>query len=255
VLISLLVVGLGWLSAHAMNQVDRDLRVLYTEYTLTATDLAHISADVMRYRATIIRALEAPTQGDFERITASLPHQRARIEQAVEQYAITSLRLVRDGGVETNVLQEVRDSLAAYFLAASRTEALLTQVWLARTPEEAAAFRHQAELHAADNAGPKLVRVSLALDQLLASVAEVAKDMRNEGSTAIRLISLTLIAGSLLLAWLNLFSQESAGSRNVAGPLTPESETRVAGMDYSGKKADSVTGIVSDGGKYIHDRG
>jgi hypothetical protein len=46
---------------------------MYTEYTLGVTDLARISADVMRYRNTIIRALEADRQKDFERITESLP--------------------------------------------------------------------------------------------------------------------------------------------------------------------------------------
>jgi len=46
---------------------------MYTEYTLGVTDLVHISADVMRYRNTIIRALEADRQKDFERITESLP--------------------------------------------------------------------------------------------------------------------------------------------------------------------------------------
>ena len=45
---------------------------MYTEYTLGAADLAHISADVMRYRNTIIRALEAGSRKDFERITESL---------------------------------------------------------------------------------------------------------------------------------------------------------------------------------------
>ena len=58
VLISLLVAGLGWFAAQALQQVDRDLRILYTEYTVAATDLAHVLADVMRYRTTIIRALE-----------------------------------------------------------------------------------------------------------------------------------------------------------------------------------------------------
>ena len=55
--ISLLIAGLGWLSGQALSSVDQDLRIMYTEYTLGATDLAHISADVMRYRNTIIRAL------------------------------------------------------------------------------------------------------------------------------------------------------------------------------------------------------
>ena len=77
--ISLLIAGLGWLSGQALSRVDQDLRIIYTEYQLGATDLAHISADVMRYPNTIIRALDADSRKDFERITESLPAQRARI--------------------------------------------------------------------------------------------------------------------------------------------------------------------------------
>jgi hypothetical protein len=83
----LLIAGLGWLSGGALSRVDQDLRIMYTEYTLGAADLAHISADVMRYRNTIIRALEAGSRKDFERITESLPGQRARVQLAVDRYA------------------------------------------------------------------------------------------------------------------------------------------------------------------------
>lgn len=78
-----MIAGLGLMGARALSQVDQDLRIMYTEYTLGATDLAHISADIMRFRTTIIRALEAPIKKDFDRITASLPDQRARIQHAL----------------------------------------------------------------------------------------------------------------------------------------------------------------------------
>ena len=84
---ALLIAGLGWMSGGALSRVDQDLRIMYTEYTLGAVDLAHISADVMRYRNTIIRALEAGSQKEFERITESLPGQRARVQLAVDRYA------------------------------------------------------------------------------------------------------------------------------------------------------------------------
>jgi hypothetical protein len=60
---------------------------MHVESTLGATDLGHISADVMRHRNTIIRALEADSQKDFERITAFLPAQRARMQHTVDRYA------------------------------------------------------------------------------------------------------------------------------------------------------------------------
>jgi chemoreceptor-like protein with four helix bundle sensory module len=217
-LVSLLVAALGLLGARELSQVDQDLRIMYTEYTLAAADLAHISADVIRYRTTIVRALEAPTKKDFERITASLPDQRARIQHAVDRYAAASLRVSRSGRSEPQDLEAVRESLDAYFSAASRTVNLLVQLWVAGSPEEAAELRSKAELHAADNAGPKLIQVSLALDRLLETVADVAKDMRDEGSRTIRQTSAALIAGSLLIALLNLFLPPTSSGRSTPAP-------------------------------------
>ena len=215
VLISVLIAGLGLMVAQALSQIDRDLRIMYTEYTLAATDLAHISADIIRYRTTVIRALEAPTKKDFERITASLPEQRARIQHAIDRYAAASLRVSRSGRSEPEDLQAVRESLDAYFAAASRTNSLLVQLWLAKSPQEAAQLRSQAEHHAADNSGPKLIQVSLALDRLLETVADVAKDMREEGTRVIRATSAALTIGSVLIAFLNLLVKlptESSGA-------------------------------------------
>lgn len=214
VVVSILIVGLGLTAARALSQVNQDITVMYAEYTLGATELAHIMADVMRFRTTIIRALEAQTKQEFERITASLPEQRAHIQHALDRYAAASLRVSRSGRSEEQDLRAVKNSLDAYFQAASQTMTLLTQMWIAPTPEEAAALRHQAEVHAADNAGPKLIQVSLALDRLLETIAEVAKDMRDEGTQTLRETSSALVFGSLLIAFLNLFS----GSRPQPGP-------------------------------------
>ena len=91
-----------------------DLRIMYAEYTLGATDLAHISADVKRYQPTIIRALEVDGQKDFERITEPLPTQRAGISMpwtgmrllgsAFHGAAAVSRKISRQfGGVSTSI--------------------------------------------------------------------------------------------------------------------------------------------------------
>ena len=149
-IISILIAGLGWLSGQALSQIDQDLRIMYTEYTLGAADLAHISADVMRYRNTIIRSLEADSRKDFERITESLPTQRARIQHAVDRYAAAGLRVSRSGRSEEKDIQAVRESLDQYFSAASKTIQLLTMQWGASSQQEAVDLRRKAELHAAD---------------------------------------------------------------------------------------------------------
>lgn len=233
VLVSVLIGALGLMGARALSQVDQDLRIMYTEYTLGATDLAHISANVMRYRTTIVRALEAPTQKDFERITKSLPDQRARIQHAVDRYAAATLRVSRSGRSEPQDIQAVRESLDAYFAAASRTIALLSQEWIAGSSQEAAELRHKAEVHAADNAGPKLIQVSLALDRLLETVADVAKDMRDEGTRTIRATSATLIIGSLLLAILNLFMRRAPPQGGAADRLSSVHPERQQAPSFS----------------------
>lgn len=204
-LISVLIAGLGWYSGQALSQVDQDLRIMYTEYTLGAADLAHISADTMRYRNTIIRALEADSQKDFERITESLPVQRAKIQHAIDRYAAAGLRVSRSGRSEPEDIESVRRSLDQYFSAASTTIQLLTQEWTANAPAERETLRRKAEEHASDNAGPKMIQVSLALDHLLDTVADVAKDMRDEGTKTIQASSMTLVAGSFFIALLNLY--------------------------------------------------
>ncbi|HMU55270.1 MAG TPA: MCP four helix bundle domain-containing protein, partial [Nitrospira sp.] len=156
--VSILIAGLGWLSGQALSRVDQDLRIMYTEYTLGAADLAHISADVMRYRNTIIRALEADSRKEFERITESLPTQRARIQQAVDRYAAAGLRVSRSGRSEPEDIEAVRRSLDQYFSAASTTVQLLTQEWTAAAQSEREVLGRKAEEHAADNAGPKMIQ-------------------------------------------------------------------------------------------------
>ncbi len=223
VLVSILIAGLGLLAAQALGRVNQDITLMYAEYTLGATELAHISADAMRYRNTIIRAVEAPSRQDFERITAGLPEQRARIQHSIDRYAAASLRVSRSGRSEEIDMRAVKDSLDAYFHAASKTMTLLTQMWIAATPQEAAALRHEAEIHAADNAGPKMIQISLALDRLLETVAEVAKDMRDEGTQVLRETSTVLVVGSLLIALLNLFMGRSPASTRPAESPAPGS--------------------------------
>lgn len=221
ILISLLIGALGWYGGQALSQIDQDLRIMYTEYTLGAADLAHISADVMRYRNTIIRALQADSKKEYERITESLPAQRARIQHAVDRYAAAGLRVSRSGRSEPEDIEAVRRSLDQYFSVASTTEQLLTQEWNATSAAEREALRRKAEEHASDNAGPKMIQVSLALDRLLDTVADVAKDMRDEGTKTIQFSSLFLVGGSFFIAFLNLY----LGNRRAREEPPPGSDT------------------------------
>ncbi len=241
-IVSLLIAGLGWYSGQTLSQIDQDLRIMYTEYTLGAADLAHISADVMRYRNTIIRALEADSKAEFERITESLPSQRARIQHAVDRYAAAGLRVSRSGRSEPEDIEAVRRSLDQYFSAASTTIQLLTQEWSASSPAEREALRRKAEEHASDNAGPKMIQVSLALDRLLETVAEVAKDMRDEGTRTIQTSSALLVGGSFFIAALNLLTRRREPLENGAAPSVDRASSPLPLDDPAGSALSTKVG-------------
>ncbi len=69
---------------------------------------------------------------------------------------------------------------------ASTTVQLLTQEWTTVSPTKREAIRQNAEEHASNNAGPKMTQVRIARDRLLNTVADVAKDRRDEGRKAIQ---------------------------------------------------------------------
>ena len=203
-LVSVLIATLGILASKALAVVDQDLRNMYTEYTLAAANLAHTASDLLRYRVTVVRSIEAASQKDFERISMSLPDQRARVLHAVDRYAEASKHFLRNGSRSDQDLKGLRRSMEEYFSSTDQTTVLVKRLWQTSSVSEAAALRHQAGLHAAENAGPRLVEASDALERLLLGVAEVGKDMRDEGANAIRATSLVLVLGSLLIAALNL---------------------------------------------------
>jgi hypothetical protein len=70
----MLIASLGWLIGQALSRVDQDLRIMYVEYTLGAADLAHISADVMRYWNTIIAPWKRTARRTSNGSRNSCPH-------------------------------------------------------------------------------------------------------------------------------------------------------------------------------------
>jgi hypothetical protein len=78
-----------------------------------------------------------------------------------------------------------------------------------------------------------MIQVSLALDRLLDTVADVAKDMRDEGTKAIQETSLMLVGGSFFIAFLNLFMTRKQSHRDQDAELSTDSEPAQLGSPVS----------------------
>lgn len=207
ILISLLVATSGWWGAEVLVKVDEDIRVIYAEYTLAVTDLGHMNARIIRYRTTILRAIEANTQPEFERIASSLPFQQQRIEETLDRYIKASRMANLNPTIkaqETAALMESRERLYQYIDASRHTLDILQEVWKTSSPQARRHLRDQAERHASQNAGPKLIAASIAVDSLIDIVVSVARYAKTDADFHLRVVTTLVVAICFILAMLVL---------------------------------------------------
>lgn len=197
----------GLLGAQSITWVDQELRVIYTEYTLAATNLGHIHGELIRYRTSVLRAIEADSREDFERIATSLPNKRARIDAAIDRFVQISQSTLSGRSVDAKELTELRDvraSLAQYIDSSQQIIGLLEQRWQASSPAEAKRLRDKAERHAATDAGDKFIAITRELDQLVDVVVQIAGDLQKDADRHLRVVSAITVGVSIGLAGLVL---------------------------------------------------
>ncbi len=208
--ISILILIAGLWGSQSLQHVDQDLRVIYAEYTLATTDLGHINAQLIRYRTSVLRAIEADTHEEYQRIVEALPLKRTRIEQPLERFIKATLvtASTRSAAIEELAeLRAVKSRVAEYMATSDQTVQLLNQRWQTTSPLEARKLRDLAEENAAERAGEKFVAITLELDRLLDLVAKIAGEARSEADRQLRVMTTIVIAVSAFLIGLVLFTK------------------------------------------------
>ena len=206
--ISLLIVASGWVGSETLIRVDQDLRVIYAEYTLAATDLGHVNGELIRYRTSVIRAVEADTKEEFQRIVASLPQKQTRVNNAIERFVEATNDASFDRKMDARELAElktVRERIDAYMASSHHALQLMEQRWKVVSPVEAQRLQDAAKQYLAKDAGTKYMSVTVEVDRLLEVVAAIAGEVKKEADSRLRIVTVVLIAVSLALALLVLF--------------------------------------------------
>ena len=207
VVISLLIMGGGWLGSRTLLRVDQDLRVIYTEYTLATTDLGHLNGELIRYRTSVIRAVETENKEEFHRIVASLPAKRTHINQAIERFvAATNDASVgrRLDASELAELKAVREKIAAYMASSQQAVEMLEQRWKIRPSAEAQHVQDRVRQYLAGDAGTKYMNVTVELDRLLEVVAGIGGEVKKDADSTLRMVTVLVMAISLTLGVLVL---------------------------------------------------
>ncbi len=209
---SILIATSGLLGARTLTRVDQDLRVMHAEYTLAATDLGHVTGELIRYRTSIIRAMEADTKQDFLRIAESFSQKQARIDKAIERFVKASNSASSGKTMDARELVElkaVQEKLDAYMASSHRTITLMEQQWNAKSSVEAQRLREEAEDNAANDAGAKFIAMTLELDRLLDVVAGIAGEVKKDADARLRVETMVIVGVSMGLAALVLLFPSS----------------------------------------------
>jgi hypothetical protein len=204
---SVLLVACGWLGSETLLRVDQDLRVIYAEYTVTATDLGHLNGELIRYRTSVIRAIETDTKDEFERILDSLPEKRVHIEQAIDGFVAATNDASfgrRLDERELSKLKAVKERISSYMASSRQALEMMGKRWNAQSAAEAASLRDRAREYLAEEAGSKYMNVTLELDRLLEVVAGVAGDVKKEADATLRIVTAVVILVSLSVSVLVL---------------------------------------------------
>ena len=96
---------LGWVAAQGLLSVRENLRIVYEDYTVAATDLARTSTSLARYRNRIDLVLAAVDQTAAEKPRVEIPAIKEAMLTSLGAYAATVLRVPRADEMKPKILR------------------------------------------------------------------------------------------------------------------------------------------------------
>jgi methyl-accepting chemotaxis protein len=206
---------LGWIG---IATVQDNFRMLYVGYTSAVIDLAHVRADLGRYRAFMLEAAGAPNKNEYEGAASKLGPIRESMDKAVADYGSRALRVSKSGRSEAEDLKKFKASLEDYFKTGAGIRGTLTDAFALPDPDMQQQMRNLAVTAARTDGAQKLNAASDKFDELLKTVGEVAKDLHEDGVSAAQSSKKVLLVG-LILALLLAGGISFVIARSVVKPI------------------------------------
>lgn len=199
-----LVATMGTICALSVARVRESLRVVYEDYTVAGTDLAKAAGKLVRYRNTLTMAQFAQDRESFDKYRTELGVIKRGIQEPLDKYAATTLRVSKAGQDEAKDLERLRSNLNAFFPEVDTFLDHLAKRWSQTDATEIDASQTAALKFAADNVRPKLAAAVDAMDELVTTVSAVGADMNLAGRQAANSAVATLVGGTLLAIVVSL---------------------------------------------------
>ncbi len=195
---------MGSLGVHALSSLRENLRIVYADYTVAATDVAKAGAALAQYRNLGVIASGAKDEAECDRAIREQMECAKTMSESMDAYAATTLRVSRAGRNESKDLDTFRTALKEYFEAAGEVSSTSRQAWDANTDEERVTLQNHARQLSLTKSGPALDKALAALRELVATISDVASDMNNDGQATATAGFWTLSAGTVTAIALSL---------------------------------------------------
>ena len=225
--LSALLVALGGLGLFGIGQSNEALKSVYEQSTLPATQLGRINALVLRNRLAVHAALLSPTGENIRQRSAEVESNMAAISKEWSAYM-------------TSQLAPEEAALANGF--ATDRQNFMQQAMLPTLAALRANDLKEAERLAAEKIGPLAVPMERGVEALVKIQIDDARRGYDEAAkryTAIRAVSIAVIAGGLLFAILFGARMVSSITRELGGEPGQAAELArsVAAGDLSARVA------------------
>ncbi len=201
-LISCITLGVTVLIVIGLASLRENLRIVYEDYTVAGTNLAHASNNLTRHRYIVRLAATALDQAEVGHQTEVANKLKTDITKPLNAYAATTLRKSHNGRDEAQDLQVFRQSVTEYFAAAERVLAAAHERIGRVDKADSAVLRAKVSEALTKQVDQKLEGTLAALDELLLTVADVGKDVNEEGRLVGEKAIWTLVGSMTLLALL-----------------------------------------------------
>lgn len=198
------VAGMGVVISRGILQLRENLRVVYEDYTVVGTDLAKINGNLVRYRDGMIQSQFAKDRPTFEKHCGELAATRKSIVDLIEKYAKTTLRVSQKGRDEAKDLKQFQARLDEYFPTSEAILRLLEERWTTNDDALAKQKLDESQELITEKARPQLASALAAMEELVATVTDVASDMNSQGNAIGSSAIMTLIGGTVLAILLSL---------------------------------------------------
>jgi methyl-accepting chemotaxis protein len=167
----------GW---RGLSQVQENTREIYEEFTVAGTELATVGTDLLKYRNRVIMSIGAASIEDFNEFSGELPGLQQHVNETLTRYRSKLTAPSSSGRDPQKHFKDLDEILQAYWALDRRTIEQTRQSWKAATPQDSERLRNAAKQNAFFTSGPTLDATGQGLDEVLATLKELAKDQNAE---------------------------------------------------------------------------